>query len=189
MTGDRPAHLDRCDICASRVVELGRWLEGVRLTNEAIVDAAFPPEKLAAQQHQIMRRLEQLDQPTRVISFPSQYKFDERPTGARRIAPAWAVLTAAAGLLVGAVGGQVTARMAMKPVAAPQPETMTVSAPEPAPTVTAAQRTSLAQHDEEVRRPSVSALEAMDENSPHLLPDSAEFIRASYPGPVKSGGR
>ena len=30
MTGERPLHLDRCDICAERAVEFGRWLEDVR---------------------------------------------------------------------------------------------------------------------------------------------------------------
>ena len=29
MTGERPAHLDRCDLCADRAVELGRWLDDV----------------------------------------------------------------------------------------------------------------------------------------------------------------
>jgi hypothetical protein len=37
LTGNRPAHLDRCDICADRAVNLGRWMDDVRIAG---VDAA-----------------------------------------------------------------------------------------------------------------------------------------------------
>src|SRR5262245_42920811 len=72
MTGTRPAHLDRCDLCADRAVEWSRWLEDVRTTAIEAADAAFPPDRLAVQQAQILRKLEQLDQPSRVIAFPGQ---------------------------------------------------------------------------------------------------------------------
>src|SRR5579871_2451134 len=110
MTGDRPAHLDRCDICADRAVDLGRWLDDVRVTGNAIADAAFTPEKLAAQQAQILRKLEQLDQPSRVISFPSQTRLEERHGSVRRVAPMWVGVGVAAGLVVGVVGSQMITR-------------------------------------------------------------------------------
>jgi hypothetical protein len=111
LTGDRPAHLDRCDICADRAVDLGRWLDDVKTAGVEAADAAFSPERLAMQQTQILRRLEQLDQPARVIAFPTQTRLGQRDPNDRRVAPAWVGVAAAAGLVLGLVGGQVTARM------------------------------------------------------------------------------
>jgi len=110
MTGDRPLHLDRCEICAERAVEVGRWMDQVRAVGLEAADAAFPAEQLAAQQAQIMRRLEQLDQPARVIAFPSQTRLAQE-TGGRRVAAGWLGVAAAAGLVLGVVGGQMTARV------------------------------------------------------------------------------
>ena len=106
MSGERPAHVERCDICAERAVELGRWLDQVRATANDTVDAAFPAERLMAQQQQILRKLEQLDQPARVISFPAQPKLS-REAGGRRVAAGWLGVAAAAGVVLGVLGGQV----------------------------------------------------------------------------------
>jgi hypothetical protein len=111
MTGDRPAHLDRCDICAERAVDLGRWLDEARTIGAEAADAAFPPERLAAQHAQIMRKLEQLDEPSRVINFPSLSRRETRGASDHRVAPAWVGVAAAAGLAIGLVGGQLTARL------------------------------------------------------------------------------
>jgi hypothetical protein len=111
LAGDRPAHLDRCDICADRAVDMGRWLGEVRSIASEEAEAAFPPERLAIQQAQILRRLEQLDQPSRVIAFPSQYRLETPAVHARRVSPAWVGVAAAAGLVLGVIGGQFTARM------------------------------------------------------------------------------
>ena len=70
MTGDRPAHLDRCDICAERAVELGRWLDDVRATGVEAADAAFSARAARGAAGADSRRLEQLDEPARVIAFP-----------------------------------------------------------------------------------------------------------------------
>jgi hypothetical protein len=118
MTGDRPAHLDRCDLCADRAVELGRWLDDVRAIGLEAADAAFPPDVLQNQQAQIMRRLEQLEQPAaRVLTFPGLQRSSQQ-NGGRRVAPAWVGVALAAGLVLGAIGGQMTARLG-GPVAAP----------------------------------------------------------------------
>jgi len=109
-TGTRPHHLDRCDVCAERAVELARWLDGVQNDAVELSDASFTPERLAAQQHQILRRLEQLDNPARVISFPAAQRQEFR-SGGRRVAVSWVGVAAAAGLAIGLVGGQVTARL------------------------------------------------------------------------------
>jgi hypothetical protein len=115
MTGDRPAHFDRCDLCAERAVELGRWLDAVKATGNDAADAAFSSERFAAQQAQIMRRLEQLDEPARVIAFPSQSRLQRESTG-RRVAAGWLAVAAAAGLVLGVISGQWSARMGQHPV-------------------------------------------------------------------------
>lgn len=144
MTGDRPAHLDRCDLCAERAVELGRWLDGVKTTGLETADAAFSPERLAAQQSQIMRRLEQLDEPARVIAFPSQSQLRRESTG-RRVAAGWLGVAAAAGLVLGVISGQMTARLGMHqaPAAAARtaPATQPAAAPVNAPADDVAQKT------------------------------------------------
>jgi hypothetical protein len=128
MSGQRPFHLDRCDICASRAVELNRWLDMLHTTAVEAADEAFPQERLAAQQAQILRKLEQLDEPARVIAFPRQTKPETREPGTRRVAPGWLGVAAAAGLVVGVIGGQLTARLEQQ-----APPTVAVT---PAPVVT-----------------------------------------------------
>ena len=51
--------------------ELARWMDDVQTDAAELADAVFTPERLAAQQEQILRRLEQLDHPARVIAFPA----------------------------------------------------------------------------------------------------------------------
>jgi hypothetical protein len=111
MTGNRPAHLDRCDLCAERALEMSRWLDRVRDTASEAADEAFPPERLVAQQAQILRRLEQADEPPRVIAFPAHAPADRADRSTRRVAPAWVGVAAAAGLIVGVISGQVSARL------------------------------------------------------------------------------
>lgn len=120
LSGERPAHLEQCDECSRRARELGLWLADLRSEALAAADDAFPPEKLALQQSQIMRRLEQLDAPPRVIAFPAQAVGAPRTDAGRRVAPAWVGVAAAAGLVIGVVGGQVSARLAPVP-SAPAP--------------------------------------------------------------------
>lgn len=116
MSGERPAHLDRCELCAQRAVELARWLDGVRTTGVDAAEAAFSAERLAAQQVQIMRRLEQLDEPARVIAFPSHAQLRRESTG-HRVAAGWLGVAAAAGLVLGVISGQMTARLGAHPAA------------------------------------------------------------------------
>jgi hypothetical protein len=79
------------------------WLEGLRTEAIGDADAAFPAERLAAQQAQILRRLEAAGRPARVIAFP---KFT-RPLSARpSVAHRWITAAAAAGLVIGVALGQ-----------------------------------------------------------------------------------
>ena len=134
MTGERPAHLDRCDLCAERAVELGRWLDDVRAVGIEAADRAFPPERLAAQQAQILRKLEQLDEPARVIAFPAATRAQGRESIGRRVAPAWVGVAAAAGLVIGVIGGQWSARLLPSaPPAAPTVAALQPTTPAPVP--------------------------------------------------------
>jgi hypothetical protein len=110
-SGDRPLHLDRCDICGDRAAELGRFLSRLEADGRDIADEMFAPERLAAQQGQIARRLEQLDSPVRVIAFPAGSRPDLAAGGGRRVAASWVGVAAAAGLAVGVSSGQLSARM------------------------------------------------------------------------------
>jgi hypothetical protein len=152
--GDRPAHLDRCDLCAARAVELARWLDEVRTLGLEDADAAFPAERLAAQETQILRRLEQIDRPARVIAFPAQARYERLDLGGRGIRPAWIGIAAAAGLVLGVFGGQVGARFFTVP-----PSGIT-AAPPPAPIQTA----------EYISEPPPASLQDLDESGVVKLP-------------------
>lgn len=107
-----PRHLDRCEICSERAAELNRWLADVRRLGIEAADEQFSPEQLQVQQDQILRRLDQLDQPRRVIAFPGLSRPDlPMLDTSRRVAPAWLGVAAAAGLVLGLIGGQMTARL------------------------------------------------------------------------------
>jgi hypothetical protein len=117
-TGARPLHLDRCDICAERAVRIGRWMDDVKTDAVELADHVFTPERLAAQQQQILRRLEQLDHPARVIAFPAAGRAEAHGLAGRRVAVSWVGVAAAAGLMLGLVGGQITARAGRPPAPA-----------------------------------------------------------------------
>ncbi len=81
-------------------------MDGLQADGGRPADGVFTPERLAAQQTQILRRLEQLDQPARVISFPAASRPEPHGLGGRRVAVSWVGVAAAAGLVIGLVGGQ-----------------------------------------------------------------------------------
>jgi len=165
MSGHRPAHLDRCDICASRAVDLGRWLDDTRALGLESADAAFPPEQLVAQRAQILRKLEQVDEPARVISFPRHASRIDEPASGRRVAASWVAIAAAAGLVVGVVGGQVSARL----TATPQSDTIAAEAPGPD-TPARHVDTSFPQGEDDAP---VRSLALLDEITPRLVQTSA----------------
>ena len=189
MTGARPVHLDRCDLCAERAVELGRWLDEIRTSELEAADAAFPAERLALQQRQILRRLEQAERPARVITFPGLR--DERfGASGRGIRPAWIGIAAAAGLVLGLLGGQVTARLApvraAAPAAAPAPVPADGQVPAPPANVPAASTATAFNYMpldlDEYDRPQIAEVAAMDAYTPRVLPASELVLR-----PVRRG--
>jgi hypothetical protein len=158
VTGGHPVHLDRCDLCAERAVELGRWLDEVRAAGLADADAAFPAERLTLQQAQIMRRLEQVDHPVRVIAFPSQTRYGHRDE-TRRIRPAWVGVAAAAGLVLGVIGGQMSARIGGQQAQAPTSPPAVVETPAQDASHAAPSNASLLDMDfDDLRVPSLAPL-------------------------------
>jgi hypothetical protein len=190
MTGDRPAHMDRCDICAERAIALGRWLDDVRALGEADIDAVFPAERLAAQQAHIMRRLEQLDQPARVIAFPRHLRLDGQAEHGHRVSASWVAVAAAAGLVLGVVGSQVSARFTSSP--ATKTATAQVAATTPATTIDAERVAQMNQIDQEnADRQSLGDLSRLDLITPRILPDGEQgsVTLAAYSTSGRGGGR
>lgn len=155
--GDRPVHLDRCDLCAERAVGLARWLDAAREDAREASDAVFTPERLAVQQSQILRRLEQVDSPARVISFPATLRAERGDAPGRRVAVSWVGVAAAAGIGIGIVGGQVSARL----LQAPQAPALTVDA-------TATSPVDAAFLDQSYDQLSLTSYEILDEATPRL---------------------
>jgi hypothetical protein len=119
MADNPPRHLDQCEICSARAVELNRWLADVRRLGIEAADEQFAPEQLIVQQDQILRRLDQIDEPPRVIAFPGLSHPEIPVVNTRRVAPAWLGVAAAAGLVLGLIGGQMIAGMTSTTTAPP----------------------------------------------------------------------
>ena len=160
--GERPAHLDRCDICAERAVEIGRWMDEVQRVGDEAAEAVFTPERLSAQQAQILRRLEQLDSPARVIAFPAASR-GEREASGRRVAASWVGVAAAAGLAIGVVGGHFSARLSQP---APTPQVAQAVVQEPPPV-------DGGFLEQSYERLSVPSLDVLDEITPRMTQASA----------------
>jgi hypothetical protein len=104
-SGDAVAdpHLLECADCRARYGELSAWLESMRAEAVDEADAAFPAERLAAQQAHILRRLEAAERPARVIAFP---KFAQPLSQRSSLTSRWITVAAAAGLVIGVALGQ-----------------------------------------------------------------------------------
>ena len=97
------AHVRDCPGCRARLASLTTWLEGLRADARQEADEAFPRERLAVQQAQILRRLEAMERPARVIAFPRFTRATSIPNPGRQ---RWIAAAAVAGLIVGVGLGQ-----------------------------------------------------------------------------------
>ncbi|MBP8275162.1 MAG: hypothetical protein KAY59_12060 [Acidobacteria bacterium] len=171
-TGDHPSHLDECALCADRALEVSRWLTHTRDLGLSEADAAFPAERLAAQQAQILRRLEHVDRPSKLLSFPrtvaAMPAAAEFPSHDRRVSARWVAAAAAAGLVLGVLADRISlwqpAPQAARVITAPAP----VAPAEPR----AAERDIL--FDAELSQPQLRSLSAIDTLTPHVA-----VVRAS----------
>jgi hypothetical protein len=99
---DHP-HLNACAQCRAGYAAFTAWLENLKDDAHADADEVFPAERLAAQQAQVMRRIEASERPARVIAFP---KFARPVTSTQGHAQRWVAAAAAAGLVIGLAAGQ-----------------------------------------------------------------------------------
>ena len=102
--GASDPHLASCGECRVRYDAFASWMEEIRTDARLEADEIFTPERLAAQQAVIARRLEAAERPARVIAFP---KFSSSTTGRSAPVRRWIAAAAAAGLLVGLGLGQI----------------------------------------------------------------------------------
>jgi hypothetical protein len=97
------AHLESCAACRARYEAFAEWFADARVEAIAAAGEAFPAERLAAQQSHILRRLEALERPARVIAFP---KYAQPVTTTRSGPQRWIAAAAAAGLIIGLGAGE-----------------------------------------------------------------------------------
>jgi len=100
--GFRPAHLDLCVSCQDRYVALVAFLSRQRDDALDAADAVFTPERLEAQRDHVLRRLENLGRPVRVLPFPLPPRV--APV-VQRVGRQWVAMAAAAGLIIGLAAG------------------------------------------------------------------------------------
>jgi hypothetical protein len=175
-TGDHPSHLDACALCAERALEVSRWLAHTRDLGISESDAAFPAERLAAQQAQILRRLEQLDRPSKLLSFPRTVaaapSAGELTTIDRRVSSRWIAAAAAAGLVLGVMAGRISlwqpAPQTARVTAAPAPAAPAPLTPSPVADPVRVDRSVDMLLDSEVTQPQLHSLSAIDTLTPQV---------------------
>ena len=98
-------HVQTCEACARRYESLTASLEELREAAVAEADAYFTADRLAAQRGHILRHLEGVEHPARVIPFPHG---TAKPRAARVHTPLfrWVAAAAAAGLVIGVSAGR-----------------------------------------------------------------------------------
>jgi hypothetical protein len=123
-------HVRECPACRARFGSLSTWLDGLRSDARQEADDAFPRERLAAQQAQILRRLEAMERPAKVLAFPRFARAISAHHGGRQ---RWIAAAAAAGLIVGVGLGQVfdIPRITMTDRFSSQPDEITRTANAP----------------------------------------------------------
>jgi hypothetical protein len=100
--GGTHPHLAGCQACRAEYDDLATVFLAARDAGDG-ADAYFTPERLAAQEAQILRRLENAERPARVLRFPPAMRpLPVARAGARR----WIAAAAAAGLLTGIFAGR-----------------------------------------------------------------------------------
>jgi hypothetical protein len=165
-------HLAECAHCRGRYDAFVGWLDRIHVDARDEADEAFPPERLAAQQAQVLRRLEAIERPARVIVFP---KFARPVTSTQGHAQRWVAGAAAAGLVIGLAAGQfVDIRDAFTPRrTAPSQATQTARVLAPAPVATAVTPADVSSVSDEqiffgdaVQGLRLSSLSSMDDITP-----------------------
>jgi hypothetical protein len=166
------AHLSGCAQCRGRYAAFASRLDAIRDEANTEADELFPAERLAAQQAQIMRRLEAADRPARVITFP---RFGRPAVSTQGNAQRWVAAAAAAGLVIGLAAGQmIDLRPRIQAADAARPQAVFPAAPPPISAklvleVSPADEPMLFGADTEARVVQIPALQPMDDITPRAL--------------------
>jgi uncharacterized protein YqfA (UPF0365 family) len=124
-----------------------------------------------------MRRLEQIDQPARVIAFPRNMRLENPADHGHRVSPGWVAIAAAAGLVLGVVGTQVTSHyLAPKPTVAPL-ATQMAAATTAGTGIDRDRAAAIAKIDQDVMgRTHLEGLEAVDQITPTSMPENDHTV-------------
>jgi hypothetical protein len=139
--GEAHDHMAGCTTCQARGRAVTELLDGVSRASASEADALFGTEMLARQHARIMSRVAHESRSARIISFPTASPVPARPV---RGGTRWVAAAAAAGVILGIVGQNVTERIAhaRRPTRVFQPQVVQISEP------SVAVRTVLASDDE-----------------------------------------
>jgi hypothetical protein len=96
------SHLHGCARCQARAGHARRRLDATRAAADAAADEAFSAADLERQRRAILSRILRGHRPARVLAFPGHDATGPRPRADRR----WLADAAAAGLVLGALAGQ-----------------------------------------------------------------------------------
>jgi hypothetical protein len=80
-------------------------MSALRNEAEAELDALFPPDRLRAGRHEIMRRLQHVGRAARVLTFPGQLVSGPIAAASRRATNRWVAAAAVAGVVIGVAVG------------------------------------------------------------------------------------
>jgi hypothetical protein len=106
-------HVEHCGECQTRHESLRAMLDDTTAAATADADAAFSTERLTRQYDRIMERVEQVSRVGRVIRFPAAFGRVTAPSAAN--GSRWVAAAAAAGLVVGLLGGHLTHDLRIQP--------------------------------------------------------------------------
>lgn len=102
VTGPARSHLRDCRRCQARAAAASRQLDAARSEAHAEADAAFSSADLDRQRRTILARISRGHRSARVLPFPGHEPVTARHRADRR----WLAAAAAAGLVLGALAGQ-----------------------------------------------------------------------------------
>ena len=167
--GSSHPHLVACEACRARYDAFERWVLDVGHEMRDEADEAFTGERLAVQQAQIVRRLETLERPARVIAFP---KAARAVISGHSHVRRWVTVAAAAGLIAGIGLDQVLPRYRALGHETAQAQHHLTS-PEAAARANQLRPIATSQNDDEFlsddfSHPSVKTLSALDDMTPHV---------------------
>ena len=106
-------HVEGCPPCRVRHDAVARMLDDARRTAELDAEDAFPLERLAQQRDRILARVDDLCRAGKVLTFPSAHPRNVPAQPSHRTR--WVAAAAAAGLVVGLLGGHLTRDFSSRP--------------------------------------------------------------------------